>query len=379
MHTFICRILRLDPDSRDSIITTTSGLGIAVNLLIASAKVIVGIIASSIAIISEGVNNASDALTSVLTLIGAKLAKKHPDSKHPFGHGRVEYLTSLVIAAFILFTGIELIIGSVGKIIEPTDPSISYLSLIFIAVTAVIKLFLGLYTIKMGKKAGSEALVGVGLDCRNDCFASIITILAAVVFLVFRVSLDAYAGILTSLLILKAGIDILTETVSLIIGKPGDKELAEQIYREIRSTEGIVNAADLMLHNYGPDAYSGSVNVEIDHEKTVGEVYAILHALQLRIMHEHKVTIVFGIYAVDNDHEDSRQIRKELASFVREHKHITSYHAVYIDPNTDDIYCDLVVDYDLRDWGALEKEFKEYMATLHPDKSIMLTIETDFV
>lgn len=376
---FVCKLFRQDPDSREGIIAATSALGIAVNLLVAAAKVILGLLASSIAIVSEGINNASDALTSVLTLVGSKLAGKHPDAKHPFGYGRIEYLTSLVIAGLILFTGIEMLISSVKLIFEPSELNISFLALAVVAISAVIKFCLGVFTIKAGKKADSGALVGVGLDCRNDSFISIVTILSAVVFLVFGVSVDAYVGVLMSLLVIKAGFDVLRETISELLGRPGDEELASKLYQEIRSTPGILNAVDMMLHNYGPDAYSGSVNVEIDHEKTVGEAYDFLHELQLRIMHEYNVTMVFGVYAVDNDHEEVRAIRNSVSSFVRTHEHVKSYHAIYLDPNSDKLYCDLIVDYELRDWDALREQFVAFMAESRPDKEIILTIETEFV
>lgn len=375
----IYSLLKLDPESREGIIGATSALGIVTNLLIALIKVIIGALASSIAIISEGVNNAADVLTSVLTLLGAKLAGKHPDKKHPFGYGRIEYLTGLVIAVLILVTGVEMVINSVKLIIHPEPVSISYLSLFIVAGSAVIKFFLGVYTIKMGKKANSAALEGVGLDCRGDAFASVITIAAALIFLLFHVSLDAYAGLITSGIIIKAGIEVLMSTVSELIGRPGEEEMAEHIYKTVRGTEGILNAADLMLHNYGPDAWSGSMNVELDHSMTVGEVYKFLHALQLKIMHEDHVTMVFGIYAVDNDGAYSHELRQRIAAFVREKEHVLSYHAVYLEPGTDRIYVDLVVDYEIKERETVEKEFRAYMKELYPEKEIVLTLETMYV
>ncbi len=373
------KLFRQDPDSREGIIAATSGLGIIVNVLVAGFKVIVGLLASSIAIVSEGVNNAADALTSILTLVGTKLAGRHPDEKHPFGYGRIEYLTSLVIAVVILVSGFEVLTSSVRLVFHPEEPSVSYLSLAVVAVSAVIKFFLGIYTIKMGKKAESGALEAVGLDCRNDAFVSVVTILSVLVFLIFHRSIDAYVGIFTSLLILKAGFEVLRDTVSELLGRPGEKDLAIRLYKEIVGTEGIVGAADMMLHNYGPETYSGSVNIEIDHSRTVGEVYQFIHQLQLRIMHEYGVTMVFGIYAVDNDHEYIKELRRKIGSFVSSREHVKSFHAVYLEPDTDRLYCDLIVDYQLRDWEALREEFGAYMKEYYPDKQLMLTIETEFV
>ena len=373
------KLFKQDPNTREGIIVTTSGMGILVNLLIAATKIVVGLISSSIAIISEGANNAGDALSSVMALIGAKLAKKHPDEKHPFGYGRIEYLCGLVIAVVILVTGIELLIGSAKRIFHPETLHISYIALVLVALSAAVKFFLGNYTVRMGRKVGSTALEAVGTDCKTDCFASIITIVSALIFLVFKWNVDAYAGVITSLLLIKAGVEALRETLSEILGRPGDKELAAKLYKEIRSTDGILAAVDMMLHNYGPEAWSGSVNVEIDHKKTVGEIYQFLHELQLRIMHEYHVTMVFGVYAVDYDGEYMKELRKTIAGFIRKQEHVKSFHAVYIDQRSDKIYCDFIVDYELKDWEELKKEFEQYMAEKYTGKEVVLTIETEFV
>lgn len=373
------KLLRQEPDSREGTVVTVSGLNILVNLIFAAIKVVIGLAVSSIAIVSEGVNNATDSATSLITIVGTKLSAKHPTEKHPFGFGRIEYLTSLLISVLILFTGAELMESSVKRIFEPQEMSISYVTMAIIAVSALVKLALGLYTIKEGRRVDSSSLVALGTECRSDSVVSVITLVTALVFLVFHVSLDAYAGIIMSLIVLKAGFEVLKETLSDILGQAGEKELAQELYRIIRAEPLVLNAADMMLHNYGPDAYSGSVNVEIDHSKTVEEVYAALHELQLRIMHEKHITMVFGIYAVDRDHAQIRQLREQVAAFVREQKHVTSYHALYIHPNGKDLYVDLVVDYDLADWEALRKEFTAYMAELYPDKHLELVIETNYV
>lgn len=376
---FICRLFRQDPDSREGVIAAASWLGICVNLVLAAVKVAIGALTASIAILSEGANGAADALSSFLALLGTKLARKHPDEKHPFGYGRIEYLASLVISVMILVTGVEMLISAVKLIFRPEPLQVSYTVIAIVAVSAVIKFLLGVLTIRMGKKADSGALVGVGLESRSDAFASIITLASSLIFLLFHVSLDAYAGILMSALILRAGLSLLKDTVGDLLGRPGEHELAKTLYDEIRGTDGILSAADMMLHNYGPDAWSGSVNVEIDHGKTVGEIYQTLHALQLRIMHTHHVTMVFGVYAVDNDHAEIRALRRAIAAFVQAEAGVKSFHAVYIDAAHRTIYCDLIVDYTLRDWEALRQRFTERMRAAYPDYELELTVETEFV
>ncbi len=373
------KLLRQKPGTREGVITVTSALGLFINIFISAVKIAIGAAVSSIAIISEGIHSGADAATSVLTIVGVKLANKRPTQKHPFGYGRIEYLTSLVIAILIMYTGFEIFTTSVDLIFHPAQLAIDYLTLVIVAASAVVKLMLGVYTMKKGKQVASDTLLGLGTECRNDSFASVITIASALIFLVFQLSVDAYAGLLTALLILKTGFGILRSTLADLLGRAGDRALADQLYREIRAVPGVVNAADMMLHNYGPDAYSASVNIEIDHEKTVGEVYRFIHELQLRIMHEYHVTMVFGIYAVDNKTEDSRKMRREITRFVRSQEYVQSYHALFHDQKKNRIYCDFVVDYGDFDWDTLQAEFAAYMQALYPGCTVELTVETEFV
>lgn len=373
------KLLRQKPGTREGAVVTVSALNIAVNLVFAAVKILIGLAVSSLAIVSEGVNNATDSATSLITIVGTKLSAMHPTKKHPFGFGRIEYLTSLLISMLILFTGAELLESAVKLIFQPQEMSLSYVTMAIIAVSAVLKLLLGTYTIRQGRRVDSSSLVALGTECRSDSVVSVITLATALVFLLFRVSLDAYAGIVMALIVLKAGLQVLWETVSDLLGQSGDQELAQELYRIIREEPMVLGAADMMLHNYGPEAYSGSVNVEIDHSKTVGQVYEALHQLQLKIMHEKHVTMVFGVYAVDRDHAQLRRLREEITAFVRSKPHVTGYHALYIHPNGRELYVDLVVDYELKDWDGLRREFTDYLSRLYPDKHLELVIETCYV
>jgi hypothetical protein len=257
--------------------------------------------------------------------------------------------------------------------------SVTVLAIVLVAVSAVVKFILGTYTISCGEKTESGSLTAVGREGRNDSFFSLLTIASAVCYLVWGFSLDALGGLIFSIIVLKNGIDILRETLSELIGRPGREDLAKRLYKEIRSTKGILNAADMMLHNYGPDQYSGSVNLELDHKENLGDTYEFLHELQLRIMREYHVTMVFGVYAVDYDAPRSGEMRKYIADFVRKKEHLLSYHALYESAKSGKIYCDFVVDYDLKDWEGLRREFTEYMQKRYPNREIELTVETDFV
>jgi len=364
----------MNESSRQERIIRTSVIGILVNLLIAAVKIMIGTLASSIAIVSEGINNATDAGSSFLTYIGTKLSGKHPDEKHPFGYGRIEYLTGMVVGVLILYAGLGMLKESVEGILHPSDMNVSILTVLIVAGTAVTKFILGMYTIKVGKSVESEVL-----DGRNDSYFSGLTILSSVIFLFTGFSLDAYAGIVFSFVVIKSGVDTLKNTASDLIGRSGKEELARKLYKEIRATDGVISAIDMMLHDYGPDRYSGSVNIEIDHKRSIGEVYEEIHRLQLRIMEEYHVTMVFGIYAVDEDTAAIVDIRRYIGKFVRVNEHVKSFHALYLSKETGTLYCDLIVDYALRDWEELRESFVEYMKKQYPEYEISLTIETEFV
>lgn len=375
----IYELFNIKSDTREGVISATSILNVSVNLIVALFKIIVGALASSIAIISEGVNNATDAFTSVMTFIGNKLANKKRDAKHPFGYGRVEYLTNLIISLIILVSGIELLINSIKLIIHPEKLNISFFSLFVVAVTAIVKFLLGTFTISEGKRVSSDALEAIGKDCRNDSFISLATIISALVFLFTNKSIDAYAGVFTSSMVIRAGYEILSSTVSELLGQPADHELVSKLYREIRQTDGVINAVDMVLHNYGPEIYSGSCNLEIDHKKSLGEVYDILHALQMKIMYEYHIAMVFGLYAVDKDSRISKKLHKQIAEYVKAHEHIKSYHAIYFDKHSDKLYCDLVVDYEIHDFDEVIRDFTSYLKELYPDRDIIVNIDTEFV
>ena len=373
------KLLGQDANTREGVVISVATLSIFVNLILAALKIGLGLVSSSIAIMSEGVNHAADSGTALLTIVGTKLAKMHPTRKHPFGFGRIEYLTSLVVAALIIFTSFEILRTSISLIFEPVALEISYTMVGIIAVSAIIKLALGQFTVAEAKRTGSNSLLAVGIEAKMDALRSVVTILSSLAFLIFNLSLDAYAGLSTSLFIMKSGWDIVQDTLSDLLGRAGDKELASKLYKIIRKNPLVINAADLMLHNYGPDTYSGSANIEVDQKRSSNEIYAEIHKLQLMIMHELKITMVFGIYAVDNDHELLKDMRLYIVDFIRKHQHIISYHALYVDSENNDIYLDFVVDYYLEDWDELRKEFIEYMNLKYPGQKINLVIETEYV
>ena len=248
---------------REKVIVRTSILGIVANLLLAGFKAFVGLLSNSIAVVLDAVNNLSDALSSVITIIGTKLAGKKPDKKHPYGHGRTEYITATIIAAIVLYAGITSLVESVKKILHPEKPDYSTVAIVIIAVAVAVKLALGFYVKKTGKAVNSDALIASGEDARNDAVISAATLVAAGIFLIFGVSLEAWLGAIISLVILKSGYEMLRQTLSRILGERVESELSLGIKKTVAEFPQVSGAYDLILHSYGPDMLMGSAHIEV--------------------------------------------------------------------------------------------------------------------
>jgi len=327
---------------REKKILRTSAAGIVTNIFLAVLKIILGTVSGSIAVTSDAVNNLTDSSSSLITMIGTHLAGRQPTRRHPFGYGRIEYLTSMLIAVIVLLTGAEMTITSVKSVFHPSPVDFSPVTLVLIGLTVGVKVWLGLYTKRTGKAVQSGALTASGADALNDAVVSLVTLGSAVFYLFTRISIDAYTGALISLFVIRTGVSVLFETLGKILGERGSSTLALDIKREIASEPAVVSAHDLILHNYGPDVNTGSINLEINHTVTVGELYPALHRLQTRIYTKYHAYLVFGIYAVDTESPLSREVRTVLSSFAADEHHCLGYHGVDIDEENRQIFCDVI-------------------------------------
>ncbi len=276
---------------RDQVIIRTSLIGILANVFLAAFKAIVGAISGSIAIILDAVNNLSDALSSVITIIGTKLAGKQPDKKHPYGHGRIEYMTTILISVIVLYAGITSLVESIKKIIDPSVPDYSAAALIIVGAAVLVKVFLGRYVSSVGKKVHSDSLAASGKDALMDAIISASTLLAAVVFLIFGLNLEAWLAAFISLYIIKSGIEMLRDSLSQILGERVDSELSRQIKETVTSIPGIYGAYDLILHNYGPDRMIGSVHIEVADTLSIDQLYELQSTVVNRIFTDYNVIL----------------------------------------------------------------------------------------
>lgn len=362
---------------REKTIVRTSIIGIITNVFLAAFKAAVGLISNSIAVTLDAVNNLSDALSSVVTIIGAKLGAKKPDKKHPLGYGRIEYLSSMIVSAIVLYAGITSLVESVKKIIHPEAADYGTVSLIIIAVAIIVKLMLGRFVKKQGEKVNSGALIASGKDASFDAILSASVLASAIVFLVWGISLEAYVGVIISIVIIKAGIEMMIETLNDIIGQRSDAELSGQIKKLLNEEPEIRGAYDLTLFNYGPDKYYGSVHMELPDTMTVDEVDVLTRKVQLKVYQETGVILTgIGVYSYNTTDKEAAKIRNEIQKTILSHDWALQMHGFYVDTEEKTIRFDVVVSFDIDHKEALKTMMQEVQA-LYPDYMIQIIPDVD--
>ena len=362
--------------SRDKTIVKTGIIGIVTNAILAAIKAVVGFASGSIAIILDAVNNLSDALSSVITIVGIKIAGKSPDKEHPFGYGRVEYLTAIVIGVIILYTGGTSVVESAKKIISPSTPSYDTISLVLIAILVVVKFALGLYTQRVGQRVNSDSLIASGVDAKFDALISLSTLLAALVFVFFGVSLEAYLGVVISLLLIKAALEILRDAIDKILGERMPSSESSQIYECIGSFDGVLGAYDLIFNDYGPDKKLGSVHIEVAHDMNAAQIDALTRRIQNEIFAKFNIVLdTIGIYAFD---KENNATRLNVEKIVFGHKFIKQMHGFYINKETNTITFDIVIDFNAPDSSALYREILSQVSSAYPSYKVIITRDTDY-
>ena len=362
---------------REKTIVRTSVIGIVTNLLLVGFKAFVGLMSNSIAIILDAVNNLSDALSSVVTIIGAKLGAKQPYKKHPLGYGRIEYLSSMIVAALVLYAGITSLVESIKKIFHPEAADYGTVMLVIISVAIVVKLLLGLYVKKQGKKVNSGALAASGSDAMFDAILSASVLASAIVYLVWGVSLEAYVGVIIAGFIIKAGIEMMIETLNDIIGKREDAEITKELKQIICEEEAVLGAYDVTLFNYGPNKNYGSVHVELPDTLTVDEVDRITRRIQTNVFHKTGVILTgIGVYSYNTSNDEAAQMRNRIQQTVLSHEWALQMHGFYADTEQKTLRFDVVMSFDVDRKEALETLYQEIRG-LYPDYEILIVPDVD--
>ncbi len=366
--------------SRDKKIIQTSIVGIIANVFLSAFKAVIGIMTNSIAITMDAVNNISDAASSIITIVGTKLAGKNPDKKHPFGYGRVEYLSAMVISGLVLYAGITAFIESVKKIINPELPDYSTVALIIVAVGVAVKFVLGRYVKSVGTKVNSDSLINSGKDATLDSIISASTLVAAAIYLIWGISLEAYLGAIISLVIIKSGFEMLRDTVSRLLGEHIDSSVAKEIGDTIRSFEAVNGVYDLVLNDYGPNSFQGSVHIEVPDTYTANELDELLRNIQMAVYEKHNVLLTaIGVYSINTKDEKAIEVRKQVTRLALSNDYITQIHGFYLNEDEKTIRFDLVVSFDAKDRHSVYKEVVGKIQKEFPSYRLNVAMDTDFI
>jgi cation diffusion facilitator family transporter len=363
--------------NRSKKIIQTSIIGILTNLGLVAIKAVVGLFANSISIIMDAINNLSDALSSVITIVGTKLSQKKPDAKHPYGHGRIEYLTSLIISIIILIAGSAAIVESIISIIEGVTPKFEIWSFILIAIAVIVKIGLGLYFRFMGKKLNSEALKGSGIDALFDALLSFATLISIIVALIWNVNIEGYIGAIIGLFMIKSGIDVLRTSVSSIVGERMSKETSEAIKKLVCEYKEVKGAYDLIVNSYGPERGIGSIHIEVDDTLTAKEIHPLTRKIATQVYQEFGIIMTIGIYATNSSDSEIAKIRNAIQKEVLSHPTIKQMHGFYCDQETKTISFDVIVDFADKDAPALIKTIHDNIANQFPEYHFYIVEDKD--
>lgn len=364
---------------RIKVIFRTSVIGIAMNVFIATFKMIVGVISGSIAIVMDGVNNFSDAASSLITIIGAALAGRPADKKHPFGYGRIEYFSALIISALVMYAGITALVEAVKSIISPEPVEYSTVTIIIVVVAIFIKLFLALFTKKQGEKVNSDALIASGKDAIMDVLVSTTTLIAIGIYKLWNVGIEGYLAVIIAIVIIKAGIELLMENISKIIGEPAEIDLVIEIKKVINSFEGVNGVYDLILNDYGPGVYFASVHVEVDEHMSAKKMDQLTREITDKVRSECDVIIsAVGFYSKNEDDATVADMEKHVREVALSEKAIHGLHGFYVDLVKKHIRFDLVISFSADDRKAVFDDMLDKIQALYPDYDIKAGMDMDF-
>ena len=365
--------------SRNKKIIKTSIIGIIINFLLASFKAIVGIISGSIAIVLDAVNNLTDAASSLVTIIGTKLANKKPDREHPFGHGRIEYLSAMIISVIIMYAGISSLIESIKKIIRPTVPDYNVYTVIVVVAAIFTKIIIGYYFKDRGKKLNSSSLVNSGKDALLDSVISFSTLMAIFVFTFTKISVEAYLGFIISIIIIKSGFDMIREAISSILGERVDVNLIRNVKKIIKSYPEVLGVYDIIFNNYGPNSYTGSVHIEIANTYTIDEIDELQRKITYDVYKKLGVVLAaIGIYSIDIKNKKAIDAREKISKIVNDCKDILQVHGFYYNEKDKLIQFDIVVSFECNDIESLYNDIYNKVLEQYPDYTVRILIDNDF-
>ena len=364
---------------RNKILKRTAILGIAANAAIALVKIIIGFFSGSVAIMSDAANNASDMLSSLVTIIGFNVAKRNPTHSHPLGFGRMEYISALFVAFIVLFTGGSFFRSSIESIIHPAPVSVSIPMLFILILTIGVKLGLWRINLSNGRKIESEALSASGTDALSDALATAVTIVAAILSRFTTLPIDGSAGIIVSIFVLYAGVKSVVGTVSSIVGERPTKATVNEIRKIIAAHPPLSGGYDIQIHTYGPSRMIGTCNVEVPSDAKGEEIFDAMTEAQLEILSKMDIYFTFGMYAVNSDNPVVVLMKQEVYKVLKSvSPSVISLHAFHVHMDDSRVHFDVVVDFSLTDYASFREKATKALTDAFPTYTFQFNIDPDY-
>lgn len=366
--------------AREKRIVRTSVIGIIANVFLAVFKFIAGSLSGSVSITLDAVNNLSDSLSSLITIIGTRLAAKPADKKHPFGYGRTEYLSATVISAIVLYAGFTALKESIDKIIHPANATYGVLAFTILAVAIAVKIMLSVYVKKVGKETESKSLLASGADAGFDAVLSASVLGAAVLYQFTGISIEAYVGIAISVIILKSGFDMLRDTLDDILGSRLDPELSRKVKAAVEEHEGVFSAHDLVLHSYGPSRLEGSVHIEVLDTMTAKEIDRLTIEITVDVFRRFGVVLSgIGIYSRNSTDPEIAEMETSIHRVLEHYPDFLDMHGFYIDQEQKTMKFDIILSYAEKEDArkANYNEICEKVRSMYPDYQVFINLDAD--
>ena len=359
-----------------------SAVGIFLNILLFGIKYFAGLISNSIAITADAFNNLSDAGSSLISLIGFKFAGMKPNTKHPFGHGRIEYLSGLGISIAIIVVAVELFTTSVEKIINPEDVESSTLAMIILGISIAVKVYMFCYNRSIGKKINSAGMKATAMDSLTDSVATLVVLISMIVSRFTGLNIDGYCGILVSLFILYAGITSAKETLAPLLGTKPDEELVEKVHSIVLSYDKVYGIHDMVVHDYGPGRQLISLHAEVDGTEDIYEIHDVIDTIERDLFEQLSVETTIHMDPIDIHNEETKETKRKVAQLVTEIHKDANIHDFRRVPGTThtNLIFDIVVPFECK---LSDEEIKEKVQNLvsenFPDHFVVLTIDRSYV
>lgn len=361
---------------RQKKIVKVSIQGIIMNIVLVLFKGIVGFFSNSIAIILDALNNLSDAFSAIVTIIGAKLSNKAPDREHPYGHGRIEYVSAIIIAVVIVLAGLTSLKESIVKIIDPVKAQYEWYTLVVIIIAIFVKLFFAGHCKKIGKEVNSQSLIATGLDAYMDSAIAFSTLIGAIISSYYGISIEGYLGLFISIMILKSAYEIIRDTINMVIGERPNSELTNKLKETIKKYNKVRGVYDLMLHSYGPNNIVGSAHIEIADDLSAKEIDVLTRTITGKIYEEYGIVFTIGIYA-SNDSGKSGEIKSFVKDLIKNNSNVLQLHGFYVDEEQKSIAFDLILDFNSKDKESIKKEIKNKVNEKYPEYKCYIVLDSD--